>query len=271
MITINETFDIVTGTAPYIYTWTFDKPCVEVGQVTGTTDNILSASFTSEESCFPYIATLNLRDVNGCNSSVSYTYNSPCSTFTISEIAKNGNTYSINITGGLAPFTYEWIYNEDLYNAAILDNSARFTPKPTTPSQEFNVSVRVTDSKGCVRVVSGNFEDVNEVITVTSDVTLIATCRTDAGGVNQWVAFLIVPEMPEGIANVNITPSIFTSTSFAPVRVRIGGNNLQGYPAGSYNFTVILTSNNGVVSNPIVVTIIVPDCTELQDPEIIIE
>lgn len=269
MITINETFDIVTGTAPYIYTWTFNKPCVEVGQVTGTTDNVLSASFTSEESCFPYIATLNLRDVNGCNTSTSYTYNSPCSTFTISEIAKNGNTYSINITGGLAPFTYEWIYNEDLYNAAILDNSARFTPKPTTPSQEFNVSVRVTDSKGCVRVVDGSFDNVLGLIEIPN-ANLIAVCNVRSQGDGAWIKTLEIPEMPEGMSNVNINPFIEVIRSLGPSRITFRGNN-SVYPPGTYTFTLTLTSNTGQISRPFTVTIIVPDCTEFQDPEIIIE
>lgn len=271
MIQVSDTFDITTGTAPYFYTWSFNKPCVEVSQITGSTPGTFSTTFTLEENCFPFIATLTITDALGCNSTLTYTYTSPCSNFTVSEITLSRDTYVVTATNVVEPVIYEWTYNTELYNATINNNSIILQRKAGVPRQETNtVSVEITDGRGCKKIVTNTFTFEEQVIVVVPT-DVIAFCNT--GNARGNTIIRVTAPVPllltvTGIQDANIPVRFWGYTGFNN-RLDLILLNSLGF-TGSTTISLRLTFSDGSVSSPFNFIVVLPNCDELGGgPDII--
>jgi hypothetical protein len=126
------------GALPYNYLWseTSTTACI----------NAVSASVYS----------VSASDANGCSISASATIAEPAP-FTAQVISSGGgnnpDTLSVQQTGGISPFSYQWYFNNAPINGATADiHIANFTG---------NYNVSVTDSNGCQAVSPVIFVQLN--------------------------------------------------------------------------------------------------------------
>lgn len=154
------------GTQPYSYAWDFDGD-----GVTDCADAVCSNTYAS---AYNGSVALTVTAANGCSSSLviadgwaactpipaTFTF-SPASPVTGQQV-----TFTSSVTGGTAPYTYEWDLNGDGLTDCTTDVCT------TTYSAAFNdnVVLRVTDRYGCQA-------DVN-----TAQISVAATPTSSGGG-----------------------------------------------------------------------------------------
>jgi len=272
MITVNKVYDIQTGTGPYTFTWTPSNACVTISQLTGTTIGSLSTTFTADEFCFPFTANLFVRDAEGCVSNTVFEFTSPCTEFTLSNITaspyQNGE-YRFNVlaTGGLTPYTYEWIYNTELFDATIQEGQLVLRLKRGVPPQnQIPITVNVTTSEGCKKVSTGIFRYFVPFIIEGGATEIVARCNPDGTIRLRFVLSGITEDsmltlMPNPITSV-YTYSRSFKTFFLTLPASLNLSGLQ-------TFTFQFRNQFGEVSNPITVTVILPICRGLDSPDII--
>ncbi len=275
MITINRVYDIQTGTGPYTFTWTPSNSCVTISQLTGTTTGSLSTTFTADESCFPYTANLFVRDAEGCVSNTVFQFTSPCNEFTLGDITASPYTneeYRFNVlaTGGLTPYTYEWIYNTELFDATIQEGQLILRLKPGVPAQgEILITVNVTTSEGCKKVSTGTFEYDLPFIITGGATEIVAYCNPNGSIELRFRLLGIDDSMFNFLSLVSnpITNSLGYARATKTIFITIPSSlNLSGLQTFTFQFR----NQFGVVSNPITVTVILPICRGLDSPDITI-
>lgn len=142
---ITFTGTVSGGTQPYIYAWDFNAD--------GITDCVDAVCSQIYANAYTGSVALTVTDANGCSSSIviangwaacttipaSFTF-SPASPVTGQQV-----TFSSSVSGGTAPYTYEWDFNGDGLTDCTSDVCT------TTYSAAFtgNVVLRVTDRYGC--------------------------------------------------------------------------------------------------------------------------
>lgn len=259
MITINETFNILSNNSPYIYNWSFNKDCVTVGQATGTATTSISATFSCEDGCFPFIATLQLIDKNGCISNIPYTYNSPCTSFTLSSISQTGPlSYIVTSTG--QGVTYEWVYDTNLFTAFIDQNTINLTLKPGQyiPVEGHTIFVKATNVNRCVKEATKTF--TYEIPVAINFVHGLSVCKE-----NGWQTTYFDLQVAS-ITALNYDSVVFNLP--AGVQVQKQGNKFRftGTILNSgitYNIPYSIENVNGIRSNTAVITFNVPICNPL--------
>lgn len=276
MITISRVFDIQTGTPPYTYTWTPGNACVSISQLTGAVSSSISATFTAEESCFPFTANLFIRDANNCVSNTVFEFESPCTAVTLSDISSspyNNGEYRFTAfaTGGLTPYTYEWVYNQELFDATTLDGLLILRRKPGVPLQaEIPITVSVTTAEGCKKVSTGVFEYAIPFIIEGGATQITASCNPDRsirlrfvllGIEDSMFDFLVL--MPNPITS-DYAYSRALKTFFLTIPASLNLSGLQ-------TFTFQFRNGAGIVSNPITITVYLPFCDRnIDSPDITI-
>ena len=135
------------GTAPYTYVWSNGATTASiVGVAAGTYD-------------------VNITDANGCTDQASVTITEPA-TFSVNITLDNNLTCSddnnggatVEVTGGTAPYTYEW------------DNQA--TTASVTNLTLGNHSVTITDNNGCTATQTINIDFDDSILPVPDVSTL---------------------------------------------------------------------------------------------------
>jgi len=134
-----------TGTAPITYSWSSGG--------SGSTTSVTPAITTT------YSVTIT--DAAGCTAtaSVSVTVNpKPTASFTFTNnngCAGTANSFTSTGTGGQAPYTYSWNFG-GAGTSAQANPSFTFNPASGTGTQTYNVSLTVTDARGCTATTSQN-------------------------------------------------------------------------------------------------------------------
>ena len=148
------------GTPPYNYAWGPGNP---TGQGTDSISSLTPGNYT-----------LTITDNNTCDTTVNFTINQLPPTFTLSDssvnpICNGGNTgfIGIRITGGTAPFNYNWV--------PALPNSPN---QPNLSAGTYNVTV--TDVTGCTNSTSVTLTDPPAII--VNDSIIDESCAPGGDG-----------------------------------------------------------------------------------------
>jgi len=140
------------GTAPYTYSWSN-------GSTTNTATNLFAGSYT-----------LLLTDSRGCQRTFTLTITQPTAlNITLTSIpvkCKFGSdgTATVNVSGGVAPYTYSW------------SNSGTAATATGLTAGSYNVTV--TDSRGCI--INGNVV-VTEPVQILAGTLLITNVSCNGG------------------------------------------------------------------------------------------
>lgn len=191
---------VTGGTSPYTYVWSNGDVTQDIQNVPAGTYDVL------------------VTDANGCNAAESFTINQGNEIIvgiaTFNPICHGGNSGSLSaiVSGGDAPYTYNW----------------GTTPAQTGLSAGSLVAgtyeVTVTDSKACSVTASGTLVDPAEIL-VSASVTGAKCFNTATGAVNTTV-----------------------TGGFPPYTYLLNGagqtsGNFSGLPAGDY--VLVVTDANG--------------------------
>ena len=163
---ITFTSTVSGGSQPYSYAWDFNAD-----GITDCIDAVCSQTFAS---AYNGSVALTVTDANGCSSSIviadgwaactpipaTFTF-SPASPVTGQQV-----TFTSNVTGGTAPYAYEWDFNGD----GLTDCTAAVCTTTYPVVFNGNVVLRVTDRYGCQANVS------------TAQVSVAAAPPSSSGG-----------------------------------------------------------------------------------------
>lgn len=143
------------GTSPYTYSW------LPLGQSTASISNLSAGTYTVE-----------IEDANGCTDNYSFTITEPdpiVITLTNQDIncfgGSDGQIFS-NVSGGTAPYTYQW-------------NNAQTTPNAIGLTVG-NYTVLITDNLGCIDSAGISVSEPTALQTVTSSTS--TSCFGSADG-----------------------------------------------------------------------------------------
>lgn len=256
MIQLTDTFNILSNNAPYIYNWTFNKNCVTVGSATGTAINSISATFSCEEYCFPFVATLQLIDKNGCSTSIPYTYNSPCTSFVLNPISQTGPLSYIVTSTGATNVTYTWTYDTEIFNGVANQNTLNLTVKPgQSPGAGHTVFCRAVTSQGCSKEVSATYTyEIPVALTFPASLTF---CKTDG-----WQTTYFDLQV---ISNVALDYNTLVVSLPNGVNMQKQGNKIRftgniNTSNQQYNIPYSISNINGIPSNTGIIVVTVPNC-----------
>lgn len=256
MIQITDTFNILSNNAPYIYNWTFDKECVTVGSATGTATSSISATFSCEEYCFPFVATLQLIDRNGCSTSIPYTYNSPCSAFVLNPISQTGPLSYIATTSGGQAVSYEWVYDTEIFNGVANQNTLTLSVKPgQSPGAGHTVFCKATNANNCVKEVSATY--TYEIPVALNFVAPLTFCKSPGWQTTYFNLEVISNVALDYTTLVVSLPNGITLQQQAD-KIRFTGNNNTSN--NQYNIPYSISNINGIPSNTGIITVTVPNC-----------
>ena len=191
---INTT--VTGGTFPYTYVWS-----------TGATTSNISGLPTGTY-------TLTINDANGCVQTNTNTINQPparldatvASTNNVGCFGGNSGSISINVTGGVTPFTYQWNTGASSQNLTGLSNGS--------------YTVTVTDANGCTVLIS-------PIVIMQPTAALSATTTTT--NVNCFGA---------STAIINLTPSGGTSPYLYAWSNGSTTQNINSLSSGTYTVTI---------------------------------
>ena len=189
---ITFTSTVSGGTQPYSYAWDFNGD-----GVTDCFDAVCSHSYAS---AYNGSVALTVTDANGCGSALvmadgwaactpipaTFTF-SPASPVTGEQV-----TFTSSVTGGTAPYTYEWDLNGDGLTDCTTDVCTTTYPAVFNG----NVVLRVTDRYGCRA----------DVYTAQVSVAAAPTSSSGGGGGGGGGCFLSVTaiDIAEGHPNVTL-------------------------------------------------------------------
>lgn len=205
---------VTGGTSPYTFDWTNNIPAVEdpSGLGAGTYSVVVT-------------------DFNGCSVSSEIVVNTPTgleAQLNIMDASCNGSSngsIDLNVTGGLAPYVFEWSNSVNNGNEDFFDIPAGM------------YSVTVSDSDGCSVVASGIVGEAAE-LTGSMDVTN-ASCGGTDGSINI-------------IVNGGTAPYNFDWSDSAYDGLQNANGLIPGY------YSVLITDANGC-SLSLATDIIIPD------------
>jgi uncharacterized protein (DUF2141 family) len=156
------TVSLIGGTAPFNYSWS---------------PNVSTTATASGLSQGQYSVTIT--DANQCSSSSTIVINEPsqlilnsASTISVNCFGDNTGQAQVVATGGVGPYSYQWIGSTDTDN--ILENS-----------YAGNYTVIVSDANGCTTVATATVTEPTQII--VAPVTTSATCGNSNGAIDVTV------------------------------------------------------------------------------------
>ena len=286
MITVTKTIQIqpgVNNSGPYSYVWTINTPassCVSMSNTSGTivdpaTENITNTFTFFNETCLndTTVSVTVTYNEGKCSTTIDVPITNPCSSISLGTISHSSPyVFTIAVTGGTAPYTYNWVYDTSLFNDTSAEQNAEtltLTPiNSANPTTDFVIGVNVTDANGCQRYTQ------RQIITCAPSVpTEVVQLQCVSGG-DRVGNICIVPDV---CPNTTIDWTTFTLTSHIPNfsvtdlgdscgdgrLFRITANsNVTGNT--SYNLTYTVTDSYGATSNEGTLHVSVPNCSSTE-------
>ncbi len=174
-------------------------------------------------------------DLGGCADTVSHTINigsggggggtcSMVANFSVNNLTQcvTGNqfVFTSNITGGTAPYKYSWDLNDGTYS------TAQNVTKSYSTYSEHDVSLMVTDSKGCTSnavqqiyvgcVPAASFKVLNPTYN-GSGYTLISTSTIAMGSMNYYW------DLGDGTSSTLVNPTVVYQPGYYTVKLVVSG------------------------------------------------
>ena len=222
------------GTAPYTYIWYSDAAMlVPIGQTTQTATGLSAATYW-----------VKVTDKNLCETSTSVTITQPTAIIVTTAITSNFNGKDIScngasngsalasVTGGTAPYSYEW------YSDVTLTSPIGQTTASAIGLSASSYWVKVTDANGCNTSV-GVTLTAPPVLTITLDGQTNVLCHgAVTGAINVTAAGGV---MPAGGYYYTWTGVDYLGSAFIS-----NLSDLTGLKAGIYNLSVKDANNCSV-------------------------
>lgn len=118
MITVRKTFNIQVANGPFTFTLTPSSQCASVSTVsTSDTQVVVDINYLSEECALNTTFTATVVDSEGCILTTAVTIESPCTSFTVTDITVDAE-FNMNVvaSGGVAPYTYQWTVDTSVFS-----------------------------------------------------------------------------------------------------------------------------------------------------------
>lgn len=266
MIQINDTFEILSNNPPYLYSWTFNKPCVTATPTTGTATNMVELSLQAEEACFPITATLQLVDTLGCITSIPYEYTNPCVRFSQPVLSQSGNSFTVTNPGS-TDVTYSWTYSDGIVGVA--NENTLEVSFPNTYFLEYVVSCEITLPNNCKKYVSGTFTYSRPL---AQNFRVYGRCLYNQ--TNLWSSFNFTLDVTSAYPiNHNLTTIKLNGVSVPYARISPNLYRLFSSDPNTLNrqlfYRYTVTDIYGNVSNEASIRILTPNCTVESDNPVI--
>ena len=192
------------GTSPYTYLWSNSSTAQNL---TGVSSGTYSVTITDANGCTATQSRTITQPAAALNSSASASQNVSC-------FGGNNGSVSLSVSGGTAPYTYNWNIGASTQNLSGL-SSGTYT-------------VTVTDANGCSSNSSVTITQPSASLTATANVSQAVSCF---GGNNGAISLTV---------NGGTSPYTYNWSNGASTQ------NLSGLATGSYSVTV--TDANGCTS-----------------------
>lgn len=264
MIRLPKTIAFNFPSASYVdWTVTSNSTCVTLDKTSGRSTagvfNItLDVNFTDSDCIDSTVLTARGVDNNGCIQSTAVTFTNPCSTLSATIAAGGEYQAVVTVTGGVAPYTINWSYDQAKFTASTNSSSIKLTPinaanlnVTTTP-----IYVQVTDSNMCTDTASYNIAIPQ--ISFPNRFSSVATCFED---VITWTLYIENQEQFDksyiNILNEDITV-VWESNGFLKFSI----------PNVDYDFQhdLQLKTTAGILTQIAKVDVAVNLCSELDIP-----
>lgn len=284
MITFNNIkryFSSTTDTGPWTYLFydANNTGCVSFSNASGTTASnnaTTNVSFTNSLCIEEADIRIRVEGINGCVSTALIEFEDPCSTFDVSEITYGSNLqFSVTATGGTAPYTYEWFFDENTFESSNANTNAPTLSLLVVEGSLLPVStdvvVKVTDMYGCTdtKTYTHTF-----CVPVANSSTYALSCLGTTGSAYNAMVFMNVTACTSVAIDWSLTP-VFSNV---PSGMTITHPYSQGNTAAPVNRLIVSTANsvtpgtysvyytvkdvNGITSTTGTLTFIVPTCQE---------
>lgn len=283
MITIDKIIQVTLGNPPY--DWNISSNCDVTVLPTngGTTSGQANESLISFTLSFPtsqalegcQAVMLNITDSDECFKSFSIPIYSPCSNFNSTGIQRSYPfTFSILPQAGNPPYTYNWIYDTDLFQVAPGGSNGsngvlELSPiVPVNDSGSSTVYVVVTDAEGC---------SLNDSYTIifnkptALDTTQYAVCTDNGYFITTFPLAISLANGSQVVnwSTLNISTPINTVTSQTEPGITyifndytVQANVAPTVAPGTYRSSWTVSTTDNVQSTVGYIYIIVPDCSD---------
>ncbi len=207
------------GTSPYTYLW--DDPA---NQTNSQATNLASGTYN-----------VLVTDANGCTGNASVTINEPGEiALTVDAVfdetnGQSNGAISITLSGGIAPYTYQWLYNGTNYS-----NSADLT---NLPAGEY--VLQITDANDCIQTFESIIVDNLVGISDPELEARIDLLPNPSSGIFQLNIAL------ENSSNVNImitdvSGKILIRTDREQINIKTYDFNFSEWPAAVYPIKIFI-------------------------------
>ena len=280
MIIVPINVDLVSGgNAPYTFTFTSSDDNITFSNVAGTAA-LIGGVYTAitdviypDQTYFGATISCTFVDTNGCSKTLTpLVVSNPCTMQ--STISTNGEfVFVANTTGGSGSYTYEWIYDTDLFepnnDTDLTDNILSLKLKEiSSPPVTSNIQVLIKDSNGCTLTKNYVYSFCYPTI-AHSRITL--SCRSRVTGcsllnIKSGIAGLDLKEFVTTCTNQTIdwnTLSFSVPVNFCVEHIGNGIVNMAS--SNNFGITVVLnytvSTTSGLQSSG-GITVNVPICAE---------
>lgn len=278
MIKITKQYRL-TGSADstnVTYTWSSGNSCASITPTTGTvpTDEVVEFEFEyTDEACTDTVFTLSVYD-DACPTPIEYeySYKNPCPSLslTVSNTPDRGNpfVFTANATEGTAPYTYEWNYNDALFEITRQVGSTlalRLKDVSIIPDSTV-VTATVTDVNGCSKETDYTYNICQPKATDAAATSICVTpikvngksYNSWAGGIQLFASECSGTTIDWDTVELNYdTTSLFVQTNINVMTVYSNSSNTTD----TYIIGYTVKNSNGITSTEGTVTVVVPSCS----------
>lgn len=269
MITLPKTIQFNFPSASYV-DWTIvaNSTCVTIDKTSGrsnvgTFSVTINAQFTNSACVSSTVLTVTGVDNNGCSQTSTVTFTNPCTTLDATLAPTGDLKVTATVTGGVAPYTTKWTYDESLFSYAVSDYTLRLIPiNPANLNiTTTTVYFQVTDVNGCS--VTESYAVTVPQVSFPNRFSSVATCYQN---VITWTVY---------IENASLFDQTYINIQNEDITATWQPNGFLKFtiPGVDYDFQhdLQLKTTAGRLTQNAIVDVAVNLCNELDIPPLRVE